>query len=76
VALLVILGHLYSSDSTVRLYLYSFHMPFFFLVSGVFHKNTGRINLGHYIRTIIWPIVSPVQVGEVAKMSNIENVSF
>ena len=54
--LLVILGHLYSADSTVRLYLYGFHMPFFFLVSGVFHKYTGRINWLNYVRSILWPV--------------------
>lgn len=55
--LLVIFGHLYSPDSSVRLYLYGFHMPLFFLVSGVFHKYTGKINWIHYSRTILWPIL-------------------
>lgn len=54
---LVIFGHLYSADSAVRLYLYAFHMPLFFLVSGVFHKYTGKINWSHYSRTILWPIL-------------------
>ena len=54
---LVIFGHLYSVNSPVRLYLYGFHMPFFFLVSGVFHKYTGMINWSHYSRTILWPIL-------------------
>ncbi len=55
-AFLVILGHLYSVDSTVRLHLYGFHMPLFFLVSGIFHKYTGRINWLNYMRSILWPI--------------------
>lgn len=54
---LVIIGHLYSTDSTVRLYLYGFHMPLFFIVSGVFHKYIGKINWGHYSRTILWPLL-------------------
>lgn len=53
--LLVIFGHLYSVDSTVRLYLYAFHMPLFFIISGVFHRDTQRIEWGKYIRTILWP---------------------
>lgn len=53
---LVVLGHLYSADSTVRLYLYGFHMPLFFFVSGIFHKYTGRINWLNYVRNILWPI--------------------
>ena len=55
--MLVILGHLYSVDSIVRLYLYGFHMPLFFLISGVFHKYTGRINWLNYVRSILWPIL-------------------
>ena len=54
--ILVIFGHLYSANSVVRLHLYGFHMPFFFLVSGIFHKYRGRINWEHYIRTILWPM--------------------
>ena len=54
---LVILGHLYSADSNVRLYLYSFHMPLFFLVSGIFYKDTGTVNWKRYCRTLLWPTV-------------------
>ncbi len=53
---LVILGHLYSSDSTVRLYIYAFHMPLFFMISGVFHKYKGKVNWTHYCKTLLWPI--------------------
>ena len=53
---LVIYGHLFSDDSKVRLYLYAFHMPFFFLVSGIFHKYQGKINWGRYIKSILWPV--------------------
>lgn len=53
--LLVIVGHLYSTESTTRLYLYAFHMPLFFLISGVFHKDTGKINWRRYFQTLVWP---------------------
>ncbi|MBO4843792.1 MAG: acyltransferase family protein [Bacteroidales bacterium] len=53
---LVIYGHLFSSDSTVRLYLYAFHMPLFFIISGVFHRYYGKIDWGRYIKRILWPI--------------------
>ena len=36
---LVVFAHLYSVDSSVKLYVYAFHMPFFFLVSGILHKQ-------------------------------------
>ena len=55
-AFLVIFGHLYSSDSVVRLYLYAFHMPLFFIISGVFHKFTGKVNWKRYCHTLLWPI--------------------
>lgn len=41
----------------MRLYLYGFHMPLFFVVSGVFHKNTGKVNWYYYSRSILWPIL-------------------
>lgn len=53
---LVILGHLYSAQSGVRLYLYAFHMPVFFVISGVFHTYKGYVDWGKYCRTILWPI--------------------
>jgi len=31
-------------------------MPLFFLVSGIFHKDTGRINWKIYFQTLLWPI--------------------
>lgn len=41
-AYLVIFGHLLlTDDTTIRPYIYSFHMPFFFLVSGMLHKDRG-----------------------------------
>lgn len=41
---LVIFAHLYTSEGTsesnvVRTYIYGFHMPFFFLISGMLHKQ-------------------------------------
>ena len=42
---LVVFTHLYSVDSKERLYIYAFHMPFFFLVSGMLHKETEFRNL-------------------------------
>lgn len=43
---LVILGHLYTTEgvgeeNAVRTFIYGFHMPFFFLVSGMLHKFKG-----------------------------------
>lgn len=35
---LVIFSHMYATESPERLYIYAFHMPFFFFVSGMFFK--------------------------------------
>lgn len=58
VAYLVILGHMLLTDNmTIRPYIYSYHMPFFFLVSGMLHKDTGRIEYRKYWKTLIVPFL-------------------
>ena len=58
VAYLVILGHLLlSSNTTLRPYIYSFHMPFFFLVSGMLHKDMGCIAWNKYFKTLLTPFL-------------------
>lgn len=57
-AYLVILGHLLSVNNTsIRPYIYSFHMPFFFLVSGMLHKYRGGIDWQKYWKTLIVPFL-------------------
>lgn len=55
--LLVIFAHLYSTYSPQRLYIYAFHMPLFFTISGILHKYNGTIQVMKYSRKIILPIV-------------------
>lgn len=58
VAYLVIFGHLLPTmDMTVRPYIYAFHMPFFFLVSGILHKYDGSIQIKKYARTLLVPFL-------------------
>ena len=54
---LVVFAHLYSNTSVERLYIYSFHMPLFFIVSGMFHKYRGYIQIKKYVRTILIPAI-------------------
>lgn len=54
-AFLVVFAHLYSTDSIERLYIYSFHLPFFFIISGVFHNNKGFIQWRKYFKTLLVP---------------------
>lgn len=42
---LVVFAHLYSVDSEVKLYIYAFNMPVFFLISGFLHKESATVPL-------------------------------
>lgn len=58
VTILVIFGHLYNEDSPERLYLYAFHMPFFFFVSGMVHKTIdNKEMIIKCINTLIIPAI-------------------
>lgn len=63
-AFLVVYGHLYPFSSSVRLYIYAFHMPLFFLISGFLHSaRTSTDELKKYIRTIAIPTLFFILVG-------------
>lgn len=57
--LLVIYGHLYdpNPDNFVRVFIYQFHMPFFFFVSGMLHKYNGAIQFKKYAKTLLIPVL-------------------
>lgn len=59
-AFLVIYGHLYTPnpDNLVRVFIYQFHMAFFFVVSGMLHKYNGTIQLKKYAKGILIPVIS------------------
>lgn len=85
VAYLVILGHcLPGDDMRLRPYIYAFHMPFFFLVSGMLHKELGYIPWKKLFRTLIYPyiffnllcfLIIPLMIktGIIVKYSNYPN---
>ena len=52
----VIFGHI-TEDKAQIVYIYSFHMPFFFLVSGMLHKNRDGISWKKYWKTLIVPFL-------------------
>ncbi len=63
-AFLVIFAHLYPTESGVRLYIYAFHMPLFFLISGFLHSpRTSKEELIKYFRTLFVPILFFILVG-------------
>lgn len=49
--ILMILGHCYSEGNggTLKIWFYSFHMPLFFLVSGMLAQSKERSPFGHFI---------------------------
>lgn len=61
VAFLVVFGHFYSPDSDasiLRRFIYTFHMPFFFFISGMFHHYgwySLQKSLVKYAKTLIFP---------------------
>ena len=58
VAFLVIFGHsLLKNEELVRPHIYAFHMPFFFLVSGMLHKDMWCIAWKKYLKTLIVPFL-------------------
>lgn len=53
---LTVFAHLYAVNSDVRLYIYAFHMPLFFLLSGYLHKNTAPgILIGKSAKRLLVP---------------------
>ncbi len=68
-AFLVVYGHLYPPGSGVRLYIYAFHMPLFFLISGFLHApKTSKEELLKYFRTIFVPILFFILVGVLVRV--------
>lgn len=58
-AFLVIYGHLYtySDDNFVRIFIYEFHLAFFFLISGMLHKHLPVIeSIKKYFQGILLPV--------------------
>ena len=55
-ALLVVFGHLYdpSPDEVLRTFIYQFHMPLFFFISGMLHRPKSLSSLA---RRLLWPVV-------------------
>lgn len=82
-AFLVIYAHLFSTDSLTRLYIYSFHMPLFFIISGIFHKYAG-LKQTKNIRRIIIPAIFFCVIYDILKpfanllfdSSQFENIHF
>ena len=56
--LLVVIGHGYSHTTNIELLIYGFHMPFFFIISGIIYGQKQvqfEFNLRKKIKTLIIP---------------------
>ena len=55
-AFLVIYGHLfpYEPNNYVRVFIYQFHMPLFFVISGMLHKYNGSVQNGISMSERYW----------------------
>ena len=68
-AFLVVFAHIYPVNSQVRLYIYAFHMPLFFIISGFLHSpRTTNKELLKYIRTLFIPILFFILYGVVVSL--------
>jgi fucose 4-O-acetylase-like acetyltransferase len=57
--LLVILGHIYDTSNPIKIWLYSFHMPLFFIISGFFAKNIKfKVLFKKKFKSLIIPYIS------------------
>ena len=68
-AFLVVYAHIYSVTSQVRLYIYAFHMPLFFIISGFLHSpRTTNKELIKYFRILFIPILFFILYGVIVSL--------
>ena len=69
--ILVVLGHLNSAEQPVRNFIYSFHMPFFFVVSGMFfsEKTDFKTLFIKSVKTLLVPYLIFIAVDALVYMA-------
>ncbi len=61
---LVVFAHLFPTESNIKLYIYAFHMPFFFFISGYLHKNEGLTSvINKMVKKMIIPFLIFILIG-------------
>lgn len=58
--LLVILGHIYYYDNPIKIFIYSFHMPLFFIISGFLSNNKSldiKTTICNKFKSLIIPYI-------------------
>jgi len=56
---LTVFGHLYSTYSTERVYIYAFHMPLFFILSGYLHNQR---HLKEEVLNVVFKLLLPAYI--------------
>lgn len=54
-AFMVIFAHFYSGQHPICVYFYAFHVPLFYVVSGIFHRLKGTVQWKKYVSTLLLP---------------------
>lgn len=59
--ILVVLGHIYGNDNPIKYWLHSFHVPIFFIISGILlkHINTESKNMKNIINSKFKNLIIP-----------------
>lgn len=55
----VLMGHSVSSDTEIKQFLYAFHMPLFFFLSGIFMKDGASIRIRDIFVDKLWLLMLP-----------------
>ena len=56
---LIVIGHCYSSENPVLRSIYAFHMPFFFIVSGMLYADKWKKNVSIKVLNLLWKLIVP-----------------
>ena len=59
--LLIVLGHIYTKENVINAYMYSFHVPIFFIISGMLlkYKNKDTENIGKIVKSRLKGLIIP-----------------
>lgn len=66
---LVLLGHAISDKTNLRKYIYTFHMPFFFILSGMTFKTTDEIKIKEFLISRVKRLIVPYFILNIIMLS-------
>lgn len=69
IILLVIIGHIYPSTNSIKIWLYSFHMPIFFIISGLLFNYDTTKDIPSFVNKKIKSILIPYVMFSITTIS-------